>query len=83
MSTQVNVYDAKTNLSKLIDRVLAGERIVIARAGRPVIDLVPHVGAPVVLGGLKHAIDFDQDEFDSADADVVAMFDLGSDDAPA
>ncbi|MEX0684101.1 MAG: type II toxin-antitoxin system prevent-host-death family antitoxin [Dehalococcoidia bacterium] len=34
--TVVNIHEAKTHFSKLIERVLAGERIVIARAGKPV-----------------------------------------------
>lgn len=38
---QVNVNEAKTNLSKLIERVQAGEEIVIARSGKPVARLVP------------------------------------------
>ena len=37
----VNVHEAKTNLSQLIADALAGERVVIARAGEPVITLVP------------------------------------------
>jgi prevent-host-death family protein len=37
----VNIHDAKTQLSRLIERVEAGEEIVIARAGRPVARLVP------------------------------------------
>jgi prevent-host-death family protein len=36
----VNVHDAKTNLSKLLARVEAGEEVVIARAGVPVARLV-------------------------------------------
>ena len=38
----VNVYEAKTHLSRLLDRVEAGEEIVIGRAGRPVARLVPY-----------------------------------------
>jgi prevent-host-death family protein len=38
--SQVNVHDAKTNFSKLLARVEAGEEIVIAKAGRPVAKLV-------------------------------------------
>ena len=37
---QVNVYEAKTQLSKLIDAAAGGEEIVIARSGRPVAKLV-------------------------------------------
>ena len=37
----VNVHEAKTHLSKLLARVAAGERIVIARAGKPIAVLAP------------------------------------------
>jgi prevent-host-death family protein len=49
---QVNVHEAKTQLSKLLARVAAGEEIVIARAGKPVARLVPveHKGKRRVLG---------------------------------
>ena len=39
-AAHVNIHDAKTGLSKLIERVEAGEEIVIARAGTPVAKLV-------------------------------------------
>ncbi len=38
----INVYEAKTNLSKLLDRVADGEELVLGRAGRPVARLVPY-----------------------------------------
>lgn len=37
----VNIHEAKTHLSKLIDEVAAGEEIIIAKAGKPVARLVP------------------------------------------
>jgi prevent-host-death family protein len=37
----VNMHEAKTELSKLVERALAGEDVVIARAGVPVVRLVP------------------------------------------
>ena len=37
----VNIHEAKTHFSRLIERVLLGEEIVIAKAGRPVAKLVP------------------------------------------
>ena len=37
----VNIYDAKTQLSRLIDRATAGEEILISRAGKPLVRLVP------------------------------------------
>ncbi|RYH06480.1 MAG: type II toxin-antitoxin system Phd/YefM family antitoxin [Alphaproteobacteria bacterium] len=39
--TQVNLYDAKTQLSRLVERAAAGEEIVIAKGGRPLARLVP------------------------------------------
>jgi|ERR1039457_6584598 prevent-host-death family protein len=41
MPESVNVYQAKTHFSQLLDRAEAGDEIVIARAGRPVARLVP------------------------------------------
>ena len=54
----VSVYDAKTNLSRLLDRAANGEEIVITRNGRPVAKLVPAVAArkPRKLGVLKGRI---------------------------
>jgi prevent-host-death family protein len=37
----INVHDAKTNFSRLLDRAHAGEEIVIAKAGKPYARLVP------------------------------------------
>jgi prevent-host-death family protein len=42
--TQVNMHEAKTHLSKLVERVEAGEEIVISRAGKPAAKLVPVPG---------------------------------------
>ena len=56
---QVNIYEAKTKLSALLDKALAGEDVVIARAGKPLARLTPVAGAGstsgVRLGGLKRA----------------------------
>lgn len=41
MNVVINVHEAKTHLSKLLNRVQAGEEIIIARAGDPVAKLVP------------------------------------------
>ena len=40
-TTQYNMHEAKTQLSRIIDRVEHGEEIVISRAGRPVAKVVP------------------------------------------
>lgn len=46
MKQSVNVHEAKTHLSKLLERVQRGERVVIAKAGRPVAVLSPYEGRP-------------------------------------
>jgi len=38
---EVNVHEAKTHLSKLLERVALGEEVIIAKAGKPVAKLVP------------------------------------------
>jgi prevent-host-death family protein len=47
MSAIVNVHEAKTHLSKLLDRVHAGEEITIAKAGKPYARLVKIADQPV------------------------------------
>lgn len=49
----VNVHEAKTHLSKLLERVEAGEEIVIARNGSPVARLVPVLVEPRLPGRWK------------------------------
>lgn len=46
MKTKVNVHEAKTQFSKLLQRVMNGERIIIAKAGKPVAVLSPIKEAP-------------------------------------
>jgi len=42
--TQATIHEAKTHLSKLIQKALAGEDVVIAKGGQPVVRLVPILG---------------------------------------
>jgi prevent-host-death family protein len=85
----INVYDAKTQLSRLLERVEAGEEIVIARAGRPVARLVPLAPRPVRApgawaGGWWLAEDWDSASVNEQVAEVFAerpVFPLGDDDA--
>lgn len=46
MDNKVNVHEAKTHLSKLLQRVMNGERIIIAKAGKPVAVLTPIEAPP-------------------------------------
>ena len=47
MAATVNMHEAKTHFSKLVERALAGEDIVVARAGKPCVRLVPVVEEPL------------------------------------
>jgi prevent-host-death family protein len=51
MTDTVNIYDAKTNFSKLVDRAAAGEEIIIAKAGEPKAKLVPYRNGKKRRGG--------------------------------
>jgi prevent-host-death family protein len=46
MDTIINIHEAKTHLSRLLERVMKGERIIIAKAGVPVAVLSPLVEPP-------------------------------------
>ena len=67
MATAIyNLYEAKTSLSKLVERAAAGEEIIIAKAGRPLARLTafPKRGAPRTPGGWENEVwiapDFDE-----------------------
>lgn len=60
----VNIHEAKTHLSRLLERVSNGEEIVIARSGRPVARLVPFSEAPRRPGSLRGKIQM-TDDFDA------------------
>jgi prevent-host-death family protein len=63
--TTVNVHEAKTHFSKLLERVAAGERIVIAKAGKPVAELVPLRPKPARrIPGIDKGLVLIHDDFD-------------------
>ena len=75
MAAQVNVYEAKTHLSKLLERVENGEEIVIARNGRPVATLsAPHPAEPVRTGRGAWKGKLDMTRFAEADAEIERDF---------
>lgn len=71
----VNIHDAKTNLSKLIEKVLAGEDVTIAKAGKPVVKLVEYKKKVILRkpGLLKGKI-WISDDFDDEDEVINKMF---------
>ena len=73
MTVSVNIHEAKTHLSRLLEQVAAGERVVISKAGSPVADLVPHRAMTVTFGGLRGEIAYDDGAF-GIDPDIQEMF---------
>ena len=60
----VGVHEAKTNFSKLLDRVEQGEEVLVARRGRVVAKLVPATRRAATLGSMRGMIALG-DDFDS------------------
>lgn len=75
MTTQVNIYEAKTHLSDLVERAAGGEDIIIAKAGSPRVRLVA-IHAPRQRrspGGWEGRVQLTSD-FDTVDEDIAALF---------
>jgi prevent-host-death family protein len=73
----VNIHEAKTHLSRLVERVEQGEEIVIARAGKPVAKLVPVDvrRKPRKLGQLKGKISLTPDwDSDEVNEEIAKLF---------
>jgi prevent-host-death family protein len=74
-----NIYDAKSHFSEIINEVLAGEEVTVAKAGKPVIDLKPHTpkNKPIKLGVWYHKHKpnaYDSDDIVGSDPDLLADF---------
>jgi len=63
----VNIHDAKTHFSRLVDEVAAGETVIIAKAGKPAVRLVPLDATPdrakTLIGFLQGRVEV-PDDFD-------------------
>ena len=70
-----NIHQAKSNLSRLVERAMNGEEIIIARAGRPMVRLVPIRAddSPRVGGQWKGRVRI-ADDFDTLPEDIAAAF---------
>ena len=79
MSTVVNIHEAKTHLSRLLEDVSNGAEVVIARAGKPVARLVPipQASRPKRLGLLEGRFDVPDDLNAPLPPDVQAGFEDG------
>ena len=76
MATVVNIHEAKTHLSRIVDQAAAGREIIIAKAGRRVAKLVPLESGPrpKKLGGLKGQFQIPDDFNQPLDERVIAAF---------
>jgi prevent-host-death family protein len=72
----VNIHEAKTHFSRLVDRAAAGEEIVIAKAGRPVARLVAYSppGPPRAPGGWEGRVTIREDFDDDLPEELAAAF---------
>jgi prevent-host-death family protein len=73
MATTLNLYEAKTQLSKLVERAAAGEEIVIAKAGKPMAKLVA-LGRKPLRSGLLRGKVWMPDDFDDTPEAIVRGF---------
>lgn len=71
----VNIHEAKTHFSRLVERVSQGEEIVIGKAGKPIAKLVPYTEAlgPRSPGAWKGRVRLAPD-FDDMPAELAAAF---------
>lgn len=72
---QVNMHEAKSQLSKLGEKAWEGETVVIAKAGKPYLDLIPHREnvKPREPGRLKGQIVIAED-FDKTPSEIIDGF---------
>jgi prevent-host-death family protein len=75
MAETVNMHQAKSSLSRLVARALAGEEVIIARNGEPLVRLVPvpKVRQPRVPGRLKGKVWIGPD-FEFTDEEIKELF---------
>jgi prevent-host-death family protein len=76
----VDIHEARTHLSRLVERVEAGEEIIITKAGRPSARLVPMECArkPLKVGGLKARGPLPEDFDTMFEDDIAALFAAGA-----
>jgi prevent-host-death family protein len=70
-----NIHEAKSQLSKLIDHAMSGEEVIIAKAGQPMVRLVPIQAddTPRIGGQWKGRVHI-ADDFDTLPNDIAAAF---------
>ncbi len=76
----VNIHEAKTQLSKLVDRASKGETFVIAKAGKPLVKVtaIDAPAAPQRLGFMKGEIAVPDDFDKMGEAEIAELFGAGA-----
>jgi prevent-host-death family protein len=76
MSNVINIHEAKTHLSRIVDEVAAGAEVIIAKAGKPMARLSPIRASakPKKLGQLKGKIKVPDDFNAPLDQEVLERF---------
>ena len=72
--TKMNIHEAKTNLSKLIEKAMNGEEVVITKAGKPKVQLVPIEQKEEDWFGMDEGKIWIADDFDELPEDILAAF---------
>ncbi|MDN5850279.1 MAG: type II toxin-antitoxin system prevent-host-death family antitoxin [Nitrococcus sp.] len=72
---KVNMHEAKSNLSKLVEAAASGEKVIIARAGKPAVEIIPMRKArgprqPGLLAGKIHI----SDDFYETSENIIREF---------
>jgi prevent-host-death family protein len=78
----MNLYEAKTQLSSLVERAAAGEEIIIAKAGKPMARLVPleakkRPPLEELMGKNFLGLTYIAPDFDAEDPELIALFEDG------
>ena len=74
---QVNIHEAKTNLSMLVEKASKGEEFIIAKAGKPMVKVIPitHEKKPKRVGGFLWGNMTIPTDFDNMSSDeIIALF---------
>jgi prevent-host-death family protein len=76
----VNIHEAKTQLSRLVDRAVRGEAFVIAKAGKPLVKVsaVDAPGEPKRLGFLKGEIEVPEDFDRMSGREIAGLFGISA-----
>ena len=73
---KINIHEAKTHLSSLVDKAAKGEAFIIAKAGKPMVKVIPYAesGKTPRIGFLKDQISIPEDFDRMCEAEIAEIF---------